>query len=368
MIPGHFISSLPQFLKTTFFEQPLWKWLSMLLVTALGMGIAMLVFRWTRRTVSQKVDQRISKSFFRKMLFPLCLVVISKLLEYFLDEQINITGTVQTIIIFADEIVFLVAMVWVVNIVGNAMAEYFIAKPSVHSGSIDANMLRIISRIVTIAVVFVLLLKVSSDLGVSLTPIFASAGIVGLALALAARETVANFFGGLNILLDRPFKVGDYVILDSGERGEVVDVGLRSTRIITRDDVQVSVPNSKITDAKIINESVPMNRFRVRIKIGVAYGSDIDQVEELLLQTAKSNSLITLYPEPRVRFRKFGDSALEFELLCWAYKPDVKGKLMHELHRDIYKSFNASGISIPYPQRDVHLIKEDDGTSATDEV
>ena len=367
MIPGHFIQSLPKFFKAKFLDQAVWQWLSMLLVTALGIGIVMVVFRWTRRTVSQKADERISRSFFRKMLFPLCLAAITALLEYFLDEQINITGTLLIIIVYVGEIVFLLAMVWVVNIVGNAITEYFIAKPSVHSGSIDANMLRIISRIVTIAVVFVLLLKVSSDLGVSLTPIFASAGIVGLALALAARETVANFFGGLNILLDRPFRVGNIIILDSGERGEVIDVGLRSTRIITRDDVQISVPNSKITDSKVINESVPMDRFRVRIGVGVAYGSDIDQVEELLLQTAKSNSLITVYPEPRVRFRKFGDSALEFELLCWAYKPDVKGKVKHELHRDIYKSFNASGISIPFPQRGVHLIKEDDGTTATDE-
>jgi MscS family membrane protein len=101
--------------------------------------------------------------------------------------------------------------------------------------------------------------------------------------------------------------------------------------------------------------------------VSVAYGSDVDQVEELLLQAAKSNSLVTVYPEPRVRFREFGDWALEFELLCWVYKPDVKGKLMHELHCDIYKSFNAGGISIPFPRRDVHLIKEDDGTMATEE-
>ena len=167
------------------------------------------------------------------------------------------------------------------------------------------------------------------------------------------------FFGGINILVDRPFRTGDYVILDSGERGQVVEVGLRSTRIITRDDVQIAIPNSVLTNAKIVNESVPKNRFRVRIKIGVAYGSDVNLVEEILLQTAKSNDSVVLLPEPRVRFRFFGDSALEFELLCWAYQPDIKGKLMHELNREIYKSFNSAGIIIPFPQRDVHVIKEE---------
>ena len=155
--------------------------------------------------------------------------------------------------------------------------------------------------------------------------------------------------------------------MDSGERGEVVAVGLRSTRIITRDDVQVSIPNSVITDAKIINESVPENRYRVRIRVGVAYGTDVDKIEKILLQIVKSNSLITLLPEPRVRFREFGDSALEFELLCWAYKPDIKGKLVHELNREIYKGLNTAGIMIPFPQRDVHLIKKNDAT-AIDEV
>jgi MscS family membrane protein len=87
----------------------------------------------------------------------------------------------------------------------------------------------------------------------------------------------------------------------------------------------------------------------------------VDQVEEILLEIAKTNVLITLLPEPRVRFRSFGDSALEFELLCWAYKPDVKGKLIHELNRDIYKAFDKAGIRIPFPQRDMHLITENEG-------
>jgi MscS family membrane protein len=366
MIPGSLIHALPQFFKTKFYEQAIWQWLGMLLVLSVGVAIAMLVFHWTRRKASHKADEPILKSFFRKMLFPFCLAVITLIIEYLLKDQINITGRILMIIIFVNEIVFFIAMVWIINLIGNIIAEWFISKPSIHTESIDANLIRIVSRVVTIVILFILLLNATRELGISLTAVFASAGIVGLALALAARETIANFFGGINILIDRPFRTGDYIILDSGERGEVVAVGLRSTRIITRDDVQISIPNSVITDAKIINESVPENRFRVRIKVGVAYGTDVDKVEELLLHTAKSNSLITLLPEPRVRFREFGDSAVEFELLCWAYKPDIKGKLVHELNRNIYKVFNAAGIMIPFPQRDVHLIRENDATAIDD--
>ena len=335
--------------------------LGMLLVLVIGAATAMLVFHWTRHKTSRSADESISKSFLRKLLFPLFLAIMTRLIAYLLDEQINITGMVLTFITFVAEIVFFISTVWIINVFGNAIAEWFVSKPRIQSDSIDANLIRILARVVTIVVLFILLLKATKDLGISLTAVFASAGIVGLALALAARETIANFFGGINILIDRPFRTGDYIILDSGERGEVVEVGMRSTRIITRDDVQISIPNCKITDAKIINESVPKNRFRLRIKAGVAYGSDVDQVEELLLQTAKSNQLVTPAPEPRVRFRSFGDSALEFELLCWAYQPDIKGKLMHQLNCDIYKAFNAAGIIIPFPQRDVHLINEKEG-------
>jgi MscS family membrane protein len=365
MIPGHRIHALPQFFKTKFYEQAVWQWFGMLLVLFLGAAIAMLVYHLTRRKVTQQTNEANFRLFFRKMLFPLGLAVLTLLIEYLLNDQINITGQLLTIILFVGEIIFFAATVWIISIIGNAIAEWIISKPSIQEASIDANMIRIFSRVITIVLLFILLLNATKDLGISLTAVFASAGIVGLALALAARETIANFFGGISILVDRPFRTGDYIILDSGERGEVLEVGLRSTRIITRDDVQISIPNYKITEAKIINESVPKNRFRVRIKAGVAYGSDVDQVEELLLQTAKSNQLVAQYPEPRVRLRSFGDSALEFELLCWSYKPESKGKLMHQLNRGIYKAFNTAGIAIPFPQRDVHLIKEDDIATGT---
>jgi small-conductance mechanosensitive channel len=196
---------------------------------------------------------------------------------------------------------------------------------------------------------------------INVTPLLASAGIAGVAVALAAKETLSNFFGGITILLDQPYRVGDFIILDSGERGQVAEIGLRSTRILTRDDVQISIPNSIITNTKVINESAPEPRFRVRIKVGVAYGTDVDQVEEVLLTVARDNALVVPEPEPRVRFRTFGDSSLDFELLCWAHKPHDKGKLIHELNRGIYKAFDQASIVIPFPQRDVHMHSPSEG-------
>ncbi len=193
---------------------------------------------------------------------------------------------------------------------------------------------------------------------INLAPFLASAGIAGIAIALAAKETLANFFGGISIFLDHVYKVGDYIILDSGERGEVVDVGIRSTRIRTRDDVLITIPNSIMANSKIINESAPEPRFRLRLPVGVAYGSDLEKVEKVLLEVVSQVKHVVLQPEPRIRYRRFGDSSVDLELLCWVDDPRYKGPVTHELVKSIHTRFEKEGVTIPFPQRDVHLYQE----------
>ncbi len=183
-----------------------------------------------------------------------------------------------------------------------------------------------------------------------------SAGVLGLALGLAAKDSLANLFSGIFIIADAPYKKGDFINLDSGERGMVTDIGLRSTRLLTRDDIEVTVPNAVIGNAKITNESAgPWLKHRLRVKVGVAYGSDLDQVEAILMDIATSHPDVCDDPEPRVRFRTFGDSSLDLELLAWVERPVLRGRVLHELNCEVYKRFNAEGVKIPFPQRDVHL-------------
>jgi len=190
---------------------------------------------------------------------------------------------------------------------------------------------------------------------VNLPPLVASAGLAGIIVALAAKDALGNFFGGISLFLDRPFKRGDYIVLNSGERGQVVDIGLRSTRILTLDDVLVSVPNSIMVNGKIVNESAPSRRMRVRVKLSVAYSSDVDQVKQTLLKVANANPLVLPEPKPRVRFRAFGESALDFELLCWTAHPKDKGRLVDQLNSGVFKEFNVAGIVFPLPQRDIYV-------------
>jgi small-conductance mechanosensitive channel len=190
---------------------------------------------------------------------------------------------------------------------------------------------------------------------VDITPLLGAAGIAGIAIGFAAKDTVANFFGGIALYFDDTYKIGDYVVLDSGEAGTVVKVGVRSTTLLTRDEVLVTVPNSVLNAAKIVNESAPGRRKRIRVPVGVAYGTDIDAFEELVADIAEAEPLVLESPKPRMRFRSFGDSALQYELLCWVSSPTRARRAQHELNRAIYKGLNEANVEIPYPKRDISV-------------
>ena len=192
--------------------------------------------------------------------------------------------------------------------------------------------------------------------GINPTAWLASAGVIGIAVGFAAKDSLANLFSGIFIVADAPYKIGDYIVLDTGERGKVTNLGMRSTRLLTRDDVEVTIPNAVIANAKIINESGgPWVKHRIRVPVGVAYGSDVDEVCKVLEELAISHPEIANQPAPRVRLRAFGNSSLDFELLAWIDHPELRGRIRHELLKNIYKAFNQNGIEIPFPQTDIHV-------------
>jgi small-conductance mechanosensitive channel len=198
---------------------------------------------------------------------------------------------------------------------------------------------------------------------ININGILASAGVLGVVLGLAAKDTVANFFAGIFLMADSPFKEGDYILLDSGERGYVKQMGLRSTRFMTRDDIEITIPNSVIAASKIVNESGgPGEVERVRITLHVGYDSDIDAVKGLLIQIALANENVLKDPTPRVRFREFADYGLKLQLLFWIHKPEIRGRTVDAVNTEIYKQFSTNNVLIPYPTMKVLLPSEKENT------
>lgn len=205
---------------------------------------------------------------------------------------------------------------------------------------------------------YVLLLAWNIDV----TAWLASAGVVGIAVGFASKDTLSNLFAGLSIIADSPYKIGDYLIIDDQTRGRVTQIGLRSTRLMTRDDVEVIVPNSVMAGVRITNESGgPLEHERIRCGVDVAYDSDLDHVREVLMRvTEESTFLLKEDPaqSPRVRFRAFGDSGIRVDVLGWIERPEVRGAALDDLVVRVWRAFRDEGIEIPFPQRVVHMKSE----------
>jgi MscS family membrane protein len=191
---------------------------------------------------------------------------------------------------------------------------------------------------------------------IDLTAWLASAGIIGIAIGFAAKDTLANLFSGIFIIADAPYRLGDFIVLDGGLRGRVLKIGIRSTRVLTRDDIEVTVPNAVIAASKIVNETGgPDVKQRIRVGVDCAYGSDIDKVREVLLGCPEGSPDVSPEPAPQVRIREFGGSGVRFELRVWIVDPERRGRVIDELHCRIYKAFRAAGIEIPYSKHDVYI-------------
>lgn len=192
--------------------------------------------------------------------------------------------------------------------------------------------------------------------GVDVSAWLASAGIVGVALGFASQDTLANLVSGVFILADAPYKLGDWVVLDSGERGEVVEIGIRTTRLRTRDDVVVILPNKVMANARIQNQSSGApHGVRVRAKVTVAYGVDLPAVQAEIVQAAGGVEGVAPQPEPRIRLRALGASGLEHEVLFWVRDPALVGVTVHHVLGAVYQRLRAKGVEIPFQQLDVHV-------------
>jgi len=203
-----------------------------------------------------------------------------------------------------------------------------------------------------------------STLGINITVFLAGAGIIGIVLAFALQSTLGDFFSGIFLMLDRPIKVGD-LIDDGGDYLRVEHIGLRSTRFysVFKHDL-VIYPNHKVADMKLVNLSEPDPRFKISITVNVAYGSPLDRVERLMLESVAAQKGVSQDPvrAPVVRFEDFGESALKFTIYLWIDDVMDQWRIAHDARKMMDARFKAEGIKIPFPQRVVHV--ETDGEAA----
>ncbi len=200
-------------------------------------------------------------------------------------------------------------------------------------------------------------------LGISITPIITALGVGSLAVALALQDTLSNLFAGIHILLERSIRVGDFVRLENGQEGYVEDISWRTTRIRMLPNNMIIIPNNKLAQTIVTNYYLPEKRMSLLIPVSVSYSSDPERVEKILVDEArkavgKIDGLLG-EPEPFVRFIPgFGESSLDFTLICHVREFVDQYYVQHELRKRIFKRFSEEGIEIPFPHRTVYLRDE----------
>ncbi|BBA70758.1 mechanosensitive ion channel family protein [Geobacter sulfurreducens] len=232
------------------------------------------------------------------------------------------------------------------------IVEQFLTRTRMELGARQAT--GSIIRYTIIAVGFIVILQTA---GIDLTALNVLAGAVGIGVGFGLQNIVNNFVSGIIILFERPIKVGDRIVVGTVE-GDVIHIGGRSTTVVTNDNITIIVPNSKFITENVVNWSHNERKVRFRIPVSVAYGSDVHLVERLLLEVAAANPDVLEKPPPAVRLMEFGDSGLNFELRAWSTTLiHRRGLLTSALNYGIYKVFTENGIEIPFPRRDIRILK-----------
>jgi len=222
-------------------------------------------------------------------------------------------------------------------------------------GVISRQMMPVVRKLSSIFLIGTSLIVILKKFNYDILSLVTALGIGSLAIGLAAKDTLAQMISGFILIIDRPFRIGDRIKLADGQIGDVVDIGLRSTKIQGLDTTVMIIPNSDLCNSKVINMVRPTAVIQGRITIGVSYDSDVEKVKELLLDIARNTEEVLEDPAPLALFTSFGDSALNLLFLFWVADPVRLGVVTDRLNCTILRRFREENVQIPYPIRTVQL-------------
>jgi small-conductance mechanosensitive channel len=278
------------------------------------------------------------------------------------------TGMLSVLAVYANEITFAFTVIyaafigWFAVRIINAIITWYANEMAERTKTkADEQFLPIFKKVAYGIIGILIVLWLLGQMGVEITTLIAAMGIGGLAIALAMQDTLSEFFAGAHIILDRPIKIGDYIELDSGDKGTVIDIGWRSTKIENYKKNLVVIPNSKLASSKIINYFAPGHQVGFTVDCGVGYGEDLAKVEKVTLDVAK-NVLNRLGVgvkdfEPVVRYQEFGDSNINFKVIMRVKKYSDQFIVKHEFMKELKKRYDKEKIEIAWPIRKVYLHK-----------
>ncbi len=349
----------------TLLERPLF-YIGQHYVTFLGL-IAFAAFFAAGLLIARFLQSQIVRRFFSRFKIDINFIaIVTTILSlasvvFFTVTAINAAGIplaweapLPAIKLSLLQIFLLVALLIVVFWISSRTKRFLFNRLLADSGldrSLQYAIAQILSNIVLVVGIFIVL----ENTGIHLAALTVFAGAVGVGVGFGLQNIASNFISGLVILAERPITIGDRVEV-AGIVGRVQQIRARSTVILTGDNIAMIVPNSKFIDSPVTNWHYGDPRVRFRLPVGVAYGSDVNKVQEALIAAAREHSATLNDPEPTAFLEKFGDSTIDFELVVWTQEMSYKPRRFRsDLNYLIYKHLTAAGVEIPNPQRDLHI-------------
>lgn len=358
MVSYSMIESLPAWLRKPVLGQAVWKWIALLLLLGLVAALIRPVYLFSRRGSEERpLGQAI-----RRLTLPAFTLAATPVVAYFAILQINLFGEVAVVFLLATTAALYASAAWLAWRAAPVLAEAIIASPQIPDQSIDAHLIRIVARLVGVAVAAGLLAIGADQVGVPLYGVLAGLGVGGLALALAAQPTIENLIGGLSLFADKPMKVGD-----SGTFGDVTGtveaIGIRSTRIRGADRTVTSVPNATLSKATLVNFN-HRDMMLLKTVIGLRYETSPDQLRFVLdrLRNLLTNHPRVVKTSVKVQLIAFNTSSLDIDVSAYLSTHDGAefGRLREEIFLQIMDLVDEAGSSFAFPSM-VHYRAEDSG-------
>lgn len=264
----------------------------------------------------------------------------------------------STILVIIDAILFIIFIFIIINIlfkIVNITVEWYVEKINAKDDrNLSGSLFPLLQKVAKILLFALGVVIVLAKFKIDISAFVVSLGVGSLAIALAAQDTISNMISGFIIMIDRPFRIGDRIRYADTQTGDVVEIGIRSTKIQDFDNNIVIIPNNEIVKSRLVNITYPTTLTRVVVDVGVAYGSDIQKVKQLMLQAAQEDEFLSTQMPPDVFFINFGESSLDFRLVARTDDYRNAWAMQCRLREKIYELFNKEGIEIPFPQRVIH--------------
>jgi small-conductance mechanosensitive channel len=274
--------------------------------------------------------------------------VLNDILEYLRQPFVELSGTQVTALSILTAIGIVIAARIVAGVVAGSVGRVF------RSRGADQGVEFGVAKIIRYALTIIGVVVAVSTIGVNMSAVLAAGAVLLVGIGFGLQKMAENFISGLILLVERPVRKGDFIEV-GGVMGTVVDIGLRATEVHTRDGITIFVPNGELVSGMVVNHSFPTTTLRIWVKVGVAYGTDLDVARRVLLEVARAEPLVIDTPPAEIRHDGFGDSSIDLALVCWIAQAKDDLIAISNLRFAIDRAFRAQGIVIPFPQRDVHL-------------